>query len=296
MKASGQANVEILGRTDEWSSECKAAYSELSEITLARMISFNRRRVGEVERISVAAYEKRKKHDGHGSQLMDNWLSEVEKRMCSAFTRIEVTGKKGKTVPILVSPDMEVWIASLMKYRRSAGIADSNVYLFARSSFGSEGHLRGCEAMKKLSERSNAKFPELLRSTKLRKHVATITQILNLETNELDIVAKFLGHDIRTHREYYRLPHDTLQLAKVSKLLFAAERGDDITGKSLSDIDVGSDEGRVIFSRPPISIQRVYCFFQSSEKTLEKTRKLMMKLMMKMTRWPQPVREIIAMM
>ena len=47
-----------------------------------------------------------------------------------------------------------------------------------------------------------ASKPEALRSTKLKKHVAIMTQVLNLKDNELDIVAQFLGHDIGIYREY----------------------------------------------------------------------------------------------
>jgi hypothetical protein len=240
----------VLNRSEEWNSERRDAYYNLNEIALAKMISFNRRRVGEVAKVSVEEFEERKKHSMHGTQLMENWLSDIEKTMCKAFTRIEVTGKKGKTVPILVCPDLENWISCLLKNRKSAGVVEGNIYLFARTSFGSEGHIRGCEVMKKLSEKSTAKLPELIRSIKLRKHVATVTQILNLKDNELDIIAKFMGHDIRTHREYYRLPEDSLQMAKVSKLLFAAERGVDITGKSLSDINVDLDDGNFSASFP----------------------------------------------
>lgn len=55
--------------------------------------------------------------------------------------------------------------------------------------------------------------------------MATLLQILNLKNNELDQVSDFLGHDIRVHREYYRLPEATIQLAKISKLLMAMEKG-----------------------------------------------------------------------
>jgi len=55
----------------------------------------------------------------------------------------------------------------------------------------------------------------------LRKHVTTISQVLNLKENELDIdlLAQFMGHDIRVHREFYRLPLDVLQTAEVAKIL-----------------------------------------------------------------------------
>lgn len=45
----------------------------------------------------------------------------------------------------------------------------------------------------------------------------------------MDQIATFLGHDIRVRREFYRLPESTLQLAKVSKLLIAMEKGKHLT-------------------------------------------------------------------
>ena len=48
---------------------------------------------------------------------------------------------------------------------------------------------------------------------------------INLEKIELDMLAGFLVHDITIHREYYKLPEDTLQLAKCSKLLLLMEIG-----------------------------------------------------------------------
>ena len=55
----------------------------------------------------------------------------------------------------------------------------------------------------------------------------------------------YLGHDVRTHREYYRLLESTLQVAKVSKILLKIERGDlkDLTGKSLDEVEVDPNEG-----------------------------------------------------
>lgn len=65
--------------------------------------------------------------------------------------------------------------------------------------------------------------------------MATMSKILNLKDNEMDNLADFLGHDIRVHREYYRLPEGTLQLAKISKVLMAMERGQlsDFKGRNL---------------------------------------------------------------
>ncbi|KAG8174574.1 hypothetical protein JTE90_022440 [Oedothorax gibbosus] len=53
-----------------------------------------------------------------------------------------------------------------------------------------------------------------------------------------------MEHDIRIHREYYRLPDNILQTAKLSKLFLALEKGNlpKLSGKSLDDIQVSIDE------------------------------------------------------
>lgn len=60
--------------------------------------------------------------------------------------------------------------------------------------------------------------PELLRSTKLRKQVATLCQLLDLSEQVLEQVARFIG--TFTDRQI-----KTFQIAKISKLLFAMEKG-----------------------------------------------------------------------
>lgn len=57
-----------------------------------------------------------------------------------------------------------------------------------------------------------------------------------------------MGHDIRVHRNFYRLPQDTLQMATVSKLLLALEEGNvgNFRGKSLEEIKLNMD-GKYIF-------------------------------------------------
>ena len=91
------------------------------------------------------------------------------------------------------------------------------------------------------------------KSHELRKHLATTSQILNLQKCELDLLAGFLSHDLLVHRNFYRLPQDTLQLAKVSKILLAFDNGQIATykGKTLDEICVEGDilEKMVIVTR-----------------------------------------------
>ena len=89
--------------------------------------------------------------------------------------------------------------------------------------------------MKKIVAEIRLQNPTSLSSTNLRKHIATMSQLANLKDNELDIVANFLGHDIRTHREYYRLPTSTIQVAKVTKLLMAMEKAPENEDVSIQD-------------------------------------------------------------
>ncbi|KAE8738268.1 hypothetical protein FOCC_FOCC016259 [Frankliniella occidentalis] len=87
------------------------------------------------------------------------------------------------------------------------------------------------------------KDPDAIKSTQLRKHIATIMQLLNLKKMELDSVANFLGHNIDVHRQYYRLQESTIQLAKVCKVLLNMERGNVafIKGLNLDEISVDDE-------------------------------------------------------
>lgn len=67
-------------------------------------------------------------------------------------------------------------------------------------------------------------------------------QVMDLKDHELEWLATHMGHDIKVHREYYRLPENTLQTAKVGKLLLAIENGAiRHQGKSLEEIESVSD-------------------------------------------------------
>lgn len=64
---------------------------------------------------------------------------------------------------------------------------------------------------------SGAKNPTALTSTKLRKQVATVAQLLNFNEEDVEQLANFMGHSKDVHKTFYRLPESTFQIAKVSK-------------------------------------------------------------------------------
>jgi hypothetical protein len=131
----------------------------------------------------------------------------------------------------------------LISSRESAGVSSKNIYLFANPLSSSLRPLGGSSCLRSVVNECDVQQPECITSTLLRKHIATMTQLLCLKDNELDLVANFMGHDIRVHREYYRLPEDTLQMAKISKLLMLLDQGQLQlqAGKSLDDIQVNVD-------------------------------------------------------
>ena len=129
----------------------------------------------------------------------------------------------------------------LVSKRAEVGIDRSNKFLFARVS--GRTPLRASDCLKHFVIESQVAHPEHITSTKLRKHVATMSQVLGLRNNEIDLLAGFMGHDISVHRNFYRLPENTLQMAKVSKILLLMEKGriNEFAGRSLDDISVDLD-------------------------------------------------------
>lgn len=211
-------------------------YSQLANVTLAQIIVFNRRRSGEVSRMHLKSFNERDKTKLHEDVAMG--LSKIEQRLCNYFSRVEIMGKRGRKVAVLLTPSMVNALSLLVSKRAESGVCTENVFLFARPK--SMSHYRGQDSLRIHASQCGAKHPEYLRSTQLRKHVATLSQVLNLKHNELDQVADFLGHDIRVHRDFYRLPVPTTQLAKISKLLMTMEKGQlsNMQGKSLDEIEI----------------------------------------------------------
>ncbi|KAE8277669.1 hypothetical protein D5F01_LYC24330 [Larimichthys crocea] len=218
----------------------KKTWTKLAIVTLAEVILFNRRREGEVSKMPLGAFTLRDSSDVHSDVALG--LTELEQKLCQHFQRIEIRGKRNRKVPILLTPDMLSSMEALVAHRRTCGVPDDNPYFFARAE--AESHLRGSDAIRQMAKECGAKHPETLSSTKLRKQVSTLSTVLNLKDNEMDTLANFLGHDIRVHRQYYRLPEGTLELAKVSKVLIALEQGrlSDYKGMSLDEIQIDPSE------------------------------------------------------
>ncbi|KAJ8048635.1 hypothetical protein HOLleu_01024 [Holothuria leucospilota] len=61
---------------------------------------------------------------------------------------------------------------------------------------------------------------------KVDKTACNTVPTIKLKENEVDMVVGSLGHDLKIHREYYRLPPmEIMRVANVPKVLFALQEG-----------------------------------------------------------------------
>lgn len=84
----------------------------------------------------------------------------------------------------------------------------------------------------------NLKQGHLVTSTNMRKYVATISQLVDMNETEMGWLAKHLGHDLQIHKDFYRMQDSTLEMAVVGNLLMAIDEGraHNFKGRNLRDI------------------------------------------------------------
>ncbi|KAG5862785.1 hypothetical protein JTB14_036450 [Gonioctena quinquepunctata] len=228
----------IIRRTSNLREDSKdlKAYRELLEAAFCSLLIFNKRRVGELQRITLVDFSKYSDTPKTATDF-ENMLTESEKILCHSLKRVVVRGKRGRGVPVLFNRETLQSIEFIISLRENFKYAN-NPYLFALP--GSENPIAGTSVMRKHARKAlgDASEATLLTSTKLRKHLATMVQILKMDKNELEQLATFMGHTEKTHAQFYRLPDDIYQTAKVSKLLMMAKTNsiEQYKGKSLGGI------------------------------------------------------------
>ncbi|XP_028418000.1 uncharacterized protein LOC114542728 [Dendronephthya gigantea] len=232
--ASETSQLEELPIAKNWTS--------LAKLLLARIVMLNKRRGGEASKLLLKSYDEIPEWTKCATSEILSSLSPLEKRLSERLNMVETRGKRGRKVPIILTPEITKGIELLNSLRSKVGVNKENRYVFARVNRDSLEPLRGWDCLRQcaLECQPELQNPDVITSTKLRKYIATITQVLSLEEKEMDWLARHLGHDIRTHREYYRLHESTIEIAKISKLLLAVDSGkaSSLKGKSLDEISI----------------------------------------------------------
>ena len=99
-----------------------------------------------------------------------------------------------------------------------------------------------------------------------------MTQLMNLDVNEQDILAQYMGHDINAHQEYYRLSRILCANSQDDKHSCFLSEGKlpELQGKSLDDIPIPYTTHFVKLPSPSFDSSNIvkhfisYLFFISS--------------------------------
>lgn len=212
------------------------SWRELCKLTLSRVTLFNKRRGGEASQLLVSHYLNRPNWQEKSHAEVTSSLLPVERELLKRMDMIQIPGKRLNTVHILLTPDCKTAMDTLLQTRTAVGIPHTNPYFFP--SFSENGHLDPCHVIQRVVKLAGVKNPARITTTKLRKYIATMMQLLDLTQNELDWVSKHLGHSLNIHKFYYRQHTSAIEMGKVARLLLQVEEGQsaDYSGKSLDQI------------------------------------------------------------
>lgn len=231
-----EESLKILKRNPHNAS----AYNTLLETIYCRVILLNRRRPGELQRMLLHTYVSSEDKNGTYEEFSEI-LSGPEKILLKNLKRVVIKGKRGRGVPVMFSADIQIHIKEILKIR-SNFLLKENPYLFGKPGYKTP--IYGYKVIAKYAMSCGAKNPEALTCTRLRKHLATLTQLFNLNENEIEQLSSFMGHTPGVHKNSYRLPDDVYHTAKISKLLILMEKGEagNQKGKTLDEITLNLEE------------------------------------------------------
>lgn len=200
----------------------------LAQLTMASIIVFNRRRVGEIKNMLLRNFYRRViisdqyvAEQCNDETSSDEALENIKQLIKS---RVKIRGKLNRTVPVLLKHIIDDSLTLLIRNRRKAGIPITNGFLFALPSDPNKTRIiDACALMRKFSTLCGADNPTSLRGTNLRKQFASLCSTMNLSDNDVTNVANFMGHDDQIHRNIYR--HNPLQkeIVQMTTLLEVAQ-------------------------------------------------------------------------
>ncbi|XP_044027833.1 uncharacterized protein LOC122864451 isoform X2 [Siniperca chuatsi] len=217
--------------------ESPQVYNALLRVTAAQVSVLNKNMV-EVSKVTLKSFKERDETELHEDAAVCQ--SQFEQILSKHSVKINVMSNRGKKVAVTLTPKLLTAITLLVNKREACGVHKKNPFLFARPVAISTSFYHGHQCISTFVARCGAKNTVNLRSVFFRKHIARVFQILSLTNDELCELAKLLGRDIRTDREYYQMPEAAVDIAKISELLSAMENGslERFEGKSLEEIEI----------------------------------------------------------
>lgn len=195
-----------------------------STLTEAVLITYNRRRPGEIQAMRLVDYHNRKTGIdlGVGGEIVKS-LSEFERKLVEEQDVIEIRGKCGKCVPVIIPKHVRGILAHLcnQSVRAAAGIPDSSVYIFATNR---AGVFRGYDSVQFVTQNADLQFPERIRGTNMRRLMATLCQALDVTPQQQKWIIDHMGHTLDVHNIHYRCTSDIIERSDIAKLLMLMDR------------------------------------------------------------------------
>ncbi|XP_030559364.1 uncharacterized protein LOC115768712 isoform X2 [Drosophila novamexicana] len=200
--------------------------TSLKQSTLISLLIFNRRRVGELERLTLESYRTAHSIGDIDDRANSNLYKDMSAKMRNIsqnFTRVIIRGKKNRTVPVLFTPWDRYCIDNILEYGKRT-INKPTTYIFSVPNPRPlrKEYIRACPILEKFANECGARCPESLRGTNLRKQLATHTSLSNVKDIQIDYLASFMGHHKDIHKNYYRVPASVAEMTQVSQLLMSA--------------------------------------------------------------------------
>lgn len=185
--------VHLVAETNLRDAATGENYAALAKVTLARTILFNRRSVSEVSSLEEAAFALRARKSSDVPCGMDASVSDLERSMCELLTRVDIRGKSGRLVPVLLTPALVAAMELLVGVREACGVPRQNPFVFGRPQTLSA--YRGSVCILRLVRDCGAVDPAELTATKIRRHYGTMLQLMNLDEKESAMMLGPESHD-----------------------------------------------------------------------------------------------------
>lgn len=147
-------------------------------------------------------------------------LTDFEKMLLKTQDLVEIRGKTGRGVPVLIPKETNKVLEYLSDpvARQRASIRPENNYMFANTG---RTVVRAGESLDQVKFRSEVELR--FYANNLRKHTATIAQALNLNDTEMKYICNHLGHTQKVHDLVYRQTSGMIERLDIAKLMLIQE-------------------------------------------------------------------------
>ncbi|KAK7909870.1 hypothetical protein WMY93_014554 [Mugilogobius chulae] len=222
------------------------AWRLLCHSSLSLLILYNRHRECEVAKLTIQDYRNRSVPHGNSTTSsasgMEALLSPFERHVLCHLPRAGVLGKRGRVQPLILPPHSESCLDLLLQTSPNVGVDPQSPYVFSRPYHSPATPLRGTDLLRNLARASGAKNPGPLTTTRARRQVAILTQLLLLDEGEGPAAAikrleDFLDRQYHVTQNCSSIAQDPSLMGRVGRVvLYGEKQGVLFRGMSLQQI------------------------------------------------------------